>query len=117
MGFGDGRGSNGEDYEHSEQWPGTPPSTLYVRPLSCPLKSALLFPQTTEEQMRQGVHVTYSRLVEKKEKVQGCQGQMSSLGGNEGTQKDSQNGPVPAGAQVCRGGQLGGSSFRLSHPL
>lgn len=64
--------------------------------------------------MRQGVYVTHPRLVEKREKVRGCRGQMSSLGGVEGTREDRSRGwraREPEWASSCRsaGGQGLGS--------
>lgn len=60
--------------------------------------------------MRQGVCVTHPRLVEKREKVRGCRGQMSSLAGDAGTRADRPRGcrsGDPEWVSSCRdsGGQ------------
>lgn len=60
--------------------------------------------------MRQGVHVTHPRLVEKREKVRGCRRQMSSPSGDNRRTGHVAGGP---GSQVGRGWGLCWGSGRL----
>ena len=101
------REDSNENYDSSERWLGTPLSTLYLRPLSRPMRSVLLLPHFTEEETEARSASNLPKVSREagnhdRDQVWGWRGQRSGLGGDEGD---------PEWPSSCRGsdGQVLGS--------